>query len=447
MAGDGKAIDWKVLAAYGAPALPMAALALPLYVIVPTFYSETLGLSLAAVGAALLWIRIADGFTDPLVGWLADRITLPAGRRRSLFALSLPVTALGAFMLFNPPPDAGIAYLVIWGLVVTTGYTLTGIPFTAWGAELETAYARRNRVVGVREGFTVLGTVLAIAIPLGVGALSGSEAQGLTVLGAAVAVALLSLGALAFRVVPEPRPVSRTRVTLGAGLAIMAGNKPFVRLILAYFVNGLANGIPATLFLYFVSDRLGAPELRGPLLLLYFLCGVAGIPLAIAAAARFGKHRAWCVAMAAACLVFAVVPFIAPGNVVAFAAVCVGTGVLLGFDLTLPGSMQADVIDVDTDRSGEQRSGLYFAAWSLATKLSLALGVGLVLPILDAVGFVPGAGAPDARPAVILAGLYAWLPIVLKLGAIALMWTFPLDAAGQEALRQRIDRWSEDGET
>ena len=44
-------------------------------------------------------------------------------------------------------------------------------------------------------------------------------------------------------------------------------------------------------------------------------------------------------------------------------------------DTTLE-TFQADVIDVDTASSGEQRSGLYFATWSLATKVSLAAGVG-----------------------------------------------------------------------
>ena len=70
------------LIAYALPAIPLAALSLPLYIIVPTFYAETLGLSLAAVGAALLVVRIVDAVTDPLIGWLADRWRPRFGRRR-----------------------------------------------------------------------------------------------------------------------------------------------------------------------------------------------------------------------------------------------------------------------------------------------------------------------------------------------------------------------------
>jgi GPH family glycoside/pentoside/hexuronide:cation symporter len=116
----------------------------------------------------------------------------------------------------------------------------------------------------------------------------------------------------------------------------------------AFFLNGLANGIPATLFLYFVSDRLGLPDARGPLLFFYFLCAIAGVPLATWVARRFGKHRAWCYAMLVACAAFAPAPLLPEGSLVAFAIICAITGVLLGFDLVLPPAIQADVIDVDT---------------------------------------------------------------------------------------------------
>ena len=62
-----------VLIAYALPALPLAALALPLYVIVPTFYSEAIGLPVAAVGTVLLAIRLLDAATDPLFGDIVDQ--------------------------------------------------------------------------------------------------------------------------------------------------------------------------------------------------------------------------------------------------------------------------------------------------------------------------------------------------------------------------------------
>ena len=74
------------LAAYGALGLPLAMAALPIYVHVPKFYADTLGLSLAGVGAILLAARIVDAVQDPLLGWWSDRSALarrqPVGVRR-----------------------------------------------------------------------------------------------------------------------------------------------------------------------------------------------------------------------------------------------------------------------------------------------------------------------------------------------------------------------------
>ncbi|WP_343217467.1 MFS transporter [Hoeflea sp. YIM 152468] len=193
------------------------------------------------------------------------------------------------------------------------------------------------------------------------------------------------------------------------------------------------------MFLYFVSARLGLPDARGPLLFLYFLCAITGVPLATWAARRVGKHRAWCYGMFAACAAFAPAPLLPQGSLIGFGLICAATGLLLGFDLALPPAIQADVIDVDTEASGEQRSGTYFAAWSLATKLSLASGVGLVFPSLAAFGFDPVTSPASGAGLTALAVAYAWVPIAAKLASIAIMWNFPLDETAQRSLRARIE--------
>lgn len=425
---------------YALPAMPLAALTLPLYILVPTFYAQAVGLSLAATGTALLVVRLFDAFNDPLIGIVADRLRTPFGRRRTLFAISLPICALAAMMVFWPPVDAGAAYLAGWGAVLSLGYTAAVIPFFAWGAEMAGDYRTRSTIAGWREGLTLTGTLVAIALPFAIGVDDASGFHGLALLGVTVAIALPVLGLYMVWRVPEPSEFTRTPVAWRDGLGHLRANRPFVRLIVAFFLNGLANGIPATLFLFFVADYLGAEAMRGPLLFLYFACGIAGVPLATWASRKIGKHRAWSLGMIAACVIFAPVPLLSQGDVAAFAVICAATGLLVGFDLAIPPAIQADVIDVDTASSGEQRSGLYFATWGLATKLSLALAVGLAFPLLDLFGFEAGAG-PDqgTTPLMALAVIYALVPVCLKLAAICLMWRFPLDEARQAALRQTIE--------
>lgn len=433
---------WLQLVCYALPALPLALLTLPFYVIVPSYYTG-IGVPIAVVGQILLAVRLFDAFSDPIAGYLSDRTRSRFGRRKPWFALGIPLTAVAAFMVFSPPDEVSASHLMVWSLALTAGWTVALVPYNAWGAELSSSYAGRTRVVTVREGFAFVGTLAALIIQFvfsdqdnpTVGLERTLDAFALIM---AVALPLLALGTLFGT--PEPADRSIQTNSFRAGLAFIRNNRPFVRLLAAYFVNGLANGLPVTLFLLFVSDRLQLAAQAGLFLVVYFVAGLIGMPFWLHLSKLTSKHRSWCVAMLLACAAFAFAPLLPAGAEAGFMLICIVTGFAVGADLALPGSMQADVIDVDTASSGEQRSGLYMAMWGLATKLALAFAVGIAFPLLSAAGYDPGQNLRSDEGLLTLALLYAALPVVLKLAAIALMWRFPLDAEQQAELKRAIDR-------
>jgi Na+/melibiose symporter-like transporter len=121
----------------------------------------------------------------------------------------------------------------------------------------------------------------------------------------------------------------------------------------------------------------------------------------------------------------------------AFLLVCLGTGAGLGADLALPPSMQADVIDLDTLNHGEARAGLFFAAWTMAQKAGNALSAGIAFGLLDLAGF-SAEGENGVVQIGALVALYCLLPVALKLGAVALVWNFPIDAREQARIRDAL---------
>ena len=435
---DERRLPWRVLLAYGGLGLPLAALNLPLYVYLPAFYAEEVGLGLATVGLVLFAARLLDTVTDPLIGELSDRLPTRFGRRRPWLVGACPFLLLSTFMLFVPSGASG-AYLFLWTSAAYVAWTLMLLPYTAWGAELSGGYHERSRITGAREGFVILGILFAAGLPalLGIDAETG-KGRVLEAL-AWIMLIVLPLALLALLVFVPERPAGREpSLGLRAGLAIAARNRPFLRLVAAYLLNGMANGLPATLFLLFVGSVLELPEQAGPLLLLYFLAGVAAIPLWLRLSYRIGKHRAWAFSMLWACLVFVWVPWLGPGDFWPFLIICVLSGISLGADLALPASIQADVVDLDWLQSGRRRTGLFFAVWSMATKLSLALAVGLAFPVLDLLGYRAG----EANPPIALTGLavlYGLVPVAIKLAATALVWNFPIGAASHDELRARLD--------
>jgi Na+/melibiose symporter-like transporter len=423
----------RTLAAYAAPALPLAALYFPVYVYLAPFYAAERGVALAALGALFVGARLLDAVSDPLMGWISDRTASRIGRRRVWLLAATPLIALAAWRLMVPPEGAGIGHATLWLTALTLAWTMALVPYFAWGAEITADYAGRARVTVWREAAGLVGTVAAVVLyNLADGAGAGMRAVALMVaLGLPLAAAAALAGA------PEPENRSRTRLSAGAALAALSGNAPFRRLLAAYLANGAANALPAGLFLFFVEDFLGAPE-AGWLLLVYFVCAIAGMPLWAWAARRWSKHRAWCAAMIYACAVFACVPLLGPGDVAGYAAICVLTGLALGADLSLPPAIQADVVDLDTARTGEQRTGFFFALWAVATKAALAVSGGLALVALDLAGFRAG-GPNDAAALGALVGLYAAAPVALKLVAVAIMWGCPLDRAEHDRLRAAIE--------
>ncbi|MEL6751811.1 MAG: MFS transporter, partial [Pseudomonadota bacterium] len=238
-----KPLTWPRLAAYALPALPLAALTLPLYSFIPTFYAETLGVPLASIGFALFLVRAFDAVNDPLIGYFADRYRPRFGRRRTWFLAAMPLLLVGTWQVFAPPVDADAWHLGIWSLVLSVGFTACILPFTAWGAELATTYEGRSRIAGTREAVTLVGTLVATAIPIAIGWQNAGEMHGLAWLAAGIIVALPLLGLLAVTAVPEPVEHGTTRVNLREGLSHIRHNKPFLRLALAFFLNGFGNSI------------------------------------------------------------------------------------------------------------------------------------------------------------------------------------------------------------
>ena len=171
--------------------------------------------------------------------------------------------------------------------------------------------------------------------------------------------------------------------------------------------------------LFFIRDRLQAQAFEPLFLASYFAAGALSMPLWLRAVTRLGLARAWLLGMGLAIVTFAWAALLGPGDVAAYTAVCIASGVALGADLTLPGALLAGVIQ--QQGHGQRLEGAYFGWWNFATKLNLALAAGIALPLLALFGYAPGGRDASALQALTLA--YCLLPCALKLIATALLWT------------------------
>ncbi len=410
------------LLAYGLPGLPLAILLLPLFVILPTYYADDLGLGLATVGGVLFFARIWDVVSDPLVGYLSDRTRSRWGQRRPWLVAGAPLAMIGTWALFHPPAGVGGVYLLTATLVLYLGGTMIMLPYTAWAAELSSDRHERSRIAAAREVAIVIGTLAAIALPAGLG-LSRVEIVDGTAWALVILIPLAV--AAAVTLLPDPQPASVPGRGNLRGLVGMFRNRPFRLLVSAYFVNGVAYGLPATLFLLYVEHVIGRPDWAWILLIIYFAGAIAGLPAWLFLSRRIGKRRTWIASMAMATLGFWPAVLLGDGDLGWFIAICVVTGLPLGAELVMPPSMQADVVERDARETGARRTATMFGIWGIATKVPLAVGVGIAFPLLALAGFDAAAESNPAASLFVLAALYGLLPVAFKLVAIAVIWRFP----------------------
>jgi Na+/melibiose symporter-like transporter len=392
---------------YGLLGLPLAFVALPLYVSLPAHYAREYGVPLAQLGALLLFARFVDAALDPLIGRWADGWLRP--RRIAPILAGAAAVMLAAFAaLFFPPRLSGNALLGWVGSMLVAGYiaySVLSVSHQAWGARLGGNAVEQTRLVAGREGLALVGVLAASVL--------------ISTAGWGVTTSLLGLLLVAGLAALLTSPLPQAALHRGPARWSLPWRTPaFRRLLVVYAVNGIAAAIPATVLLFFVRDRLQLPEQEALFLVAYFAAAAASMPLWLRAVARLGQARAWLLGMGLAVISFVWAAQLGAGDGAAFVAICLATGVAAGADLAIPGAMLTRVLQ-NAGLAG-RAEGAFFGWWTAVTKLNLALAAGLALPLLQGLGYREGVQSADSLQA--LSTVYALLPCALKLIAMALLW-------------------------
>jgi Na+/melibiose symporter-like transporter len=317
------------------------------------------------------------------------------------------------------------------------------LPHKAWGAELSTDYDERSRITSWREGLSTAGQVGLLAALVWLSARGIDDASDqLRGVALAVVFALPILTAVCVFAVREGEPEGFAHAARSpwAGLVLVARNPAFLRMVgcVIFFVSGVA--IQGTVHRLVLADVMG-DEARFPLMiLLENLATLAGVPVWLAVSMRIGKHRA----LMAAALWIALwsLPLVGlrAGDTTTLIVTIVIRGSSFASILFLANSIAADVIDVDTLASGEQRSGLFFAVWGMATKLSLAIGVLLGTTLPAAFGYDPSAHLTPTAVQARLMAIYGGVPAVLMVLGALFLHRFPITRERHAEVRAALVR-------
>ncbi|MFZ5964145.1 MFS transporter [Thalassococcus sp. BH17M4-6] len=391
----------------------LAAAGLPIYIHAPKFYVDEYAVSLATLGTVLFALRLIDVVQDPLLGRLAEALRWVQGLAVGAAVAVMAVAMFGLFAV--TPPIAPIWWFAGMLTLVFSSFSFLTINFYARGvakaSELDQSGSGHLRLARWRETGALIGVCIASVIPAGFEALGWPPFAGFAV------VFAIFCGIAAMMIRPE---WGRAIELESGGFGPVLRDSVSRRLLLVALANAAPVAVTSTLFLFFVESRLEAEGWEGPLLLLFFVAAAAAAGPWGMLAERIGSKRALLCAMVLSIVAFGFALTLGAGDTLPFAIICLASGAALGADMTLLPAIFARRMEKVAPNATEG-----FALWSFVSKFTLAFAAVALLPTLEAAGFVSG-NQNSAQALWTLSLLYALVPCVLKLVALALLAATPI---------------------
>lgn len=429
------------IAAYAAPLVPIWMLHTPALSILPGLYATVSGIDLVTIGAILVFSRVLDGITDPLIGLLSDRTRSSMGKRKPWVIAGGLLCMVGVWFWFRPGPDTGALYFLLASITVYIGWTMVEIPHGAWLSELSGDYSERSRISGVRTTAIYLGYVLFWLGPfLPLFATTEITPDVTKFLSYLVIGLIVVTVAWAVTRVPVGDESNAESPDLKAAFAGLAANKPLRLYAVIMLSSWLASGMVAGLYFFFVSSYLAIPDKFGHVGLAVALIGFASASFWGWAGAKLGKHRMLAICNLSTVLTLIAMALIRPGDnaFVALLIVFSLSALFTAGSMVAYYALMADVVDYDTLKTRSNNAGNYYALITLFQKIGLGAGAGVALTISALFGF----DAQGNNEGLALAGFFIaflGIPIALNILATVLAAVFPITRRRHQIIRKRLD--------
>lgn len=407
------------------------------------FYTDVVGLPNLTAGFVIAAGGLVDAFTDPAMGFIADRTQSRFGRYRVYLLLGAPALALAYAVLFWAPlavpasfaAAAALAAHVIFRIV----YTCVSIPYGSLGANLTSDAGARTNLAGARMFSGALGGLLVVQLVVWLR--SGMEDAQAFVIAGAVAGFLGAVPVIATGLATRERHYAG-----GAGDAVQspaavaklaARNRPFLILIAAMLLITIANVLFAKTVLYLFERILKAPETGAATMAVMTVAPLAALPFWTFVFRLIDKRPGFLAGCAATIASFLLLLFAGEGSPMMTAVACVlisssFAAFAVGFWSILP-----DTIDFGHLQSGARTESSLIGIASAAQKIGIATGGALIGVALEAAGY-DAAGAISAASADELRMMIALAPIAATAVAAAVFLRYPITGERHRAIVREL---------
>jgi GPH family glycoside/pentoside/hexuronide:cation symporter len=343
----------------------------------------TLFLSITLFGLITMVGRIFDAVTDPLIASWSDRSNFKGGRRIPFMkAIAIPFAVVTAGVFIVPQTGSVVVNDILIFVMLILFYLFMTIYCTPYNALIsELGNNQKNRInVSTYISFTyIVGLSVSFLIPNLAGVFEESMGKegavkmaiGIMCIVAAVAMIFPTL-LIKEREYIESKPVETTAFK---SLFKSFSNRQFARFVISDVIYFFAVTLFQTGLPFYETKLMNLPDtFTFTLTVIMTVVSLCLYPLINKLAPRLGKKKIIITGFFAYALVFLLASVcqkgLAWGIII---AVCAGVPMaILGI---LPQAVVADIAEVDAYQSGEERSGMFFAARTFAMKMGQAISM------------------------------------------------------------------------
>lgn len=360
------------------------------------FYTDTFGISAAAVGTMLLITRIWDTFNDPLMGMISDRTNTRFGKFRPwLLWMILPyaITGVLTFITPNLSLTGKLIYAYVTYTLVTMAYTAINIPYGALLGVMTSNSDQRTKLSSYRflgafgGNLIVQGTLILLVEKLG----RGNDQLGYPMAIGVFAIVASGLWFFTFSSTKERVQVPKGQKTsVKQDLHDLIRNRPWLILGLMGILTLIWVSIRNAAMMYYFTYYVGAKEKAALFMVVGTVMSLAGVASTPYISKLFKGKKKTFILLSAANAVATGLFFIAgPRDFnIMYASHIIGS-FIGGPLMPLTWSMYADTADYAEWKFGRRATGLIFSAATFSQKMGWTVGGAVAGWVLAAFQYVP----------------------------------------------------------
>ncbi|MBM3166847.1 MAG: MFS transporter [Chloroflexi bacterium] len=367
------------------------------------FMTNVLGINPALAGTMLLWPKLWDVISDPMMGAISDATRSRFGRRRVYLLYGSVPFGIAFLLIFVAPGYAtefarALQISLLYALGCTA-FTVVNVPYASMVPEMSDDYNERMSITSFRMFFASVGALLAGALAMPIVKAGGDGAAGFQLMGAVYGIGIVITCLICFlgtRKAPS-LPPKKEMPPVKQQITIAAKNYPFVMLMTSYFLQALAIGVMMAGFVYYVKYAMALPETAmNTAFPIFLVTGIIFIPIWLQVGKRSGKIKSYYIGLAIFAVFMASLFLTSPSLLWLFYVQVFLAGIGFSSFQLFPFSMLPDTIEYDQMQSGLRREGVFSGMWSAGQKIAYAMSPAIVGYALALSGFVKEGVQPDS---------------------------------------------------